>query len=96
MLLFLGALGEPIPISRLSGGLARDRYSIFTAINGLEVFGIVRSTRRGSYRRVCLDDRWVAYRELLHLIRRLNSLDTTYADLAAAYSASGGTVAYTV
>ncbi len=94
ILLFLGAVAQSVPISRLSGVLASARQSTTVAINALEAFGVVRSIRRGPERLIALEDRWVAHAELLCLIRRLNALDTTYADLAAAYRTSRGTVGY--
>ena len=93
-LLFLDALDESVPISRLSGVLGRDRFPTTCAIDALEAFGMVRSIRRRKQRLVSLDRDWVAYEDLSRLIRRLNRIDPTYADLAAAYLAVGGNVAY--
>lgn len=50
---------------------------------------------RDRYRRlVKLDEDWEAYPEMLRLLRRLNKVNSTYANLAAAYRDAGGTVVY--
>jgi hypothetical protein len=65
--------------------------------NDLDRLGSARSTRlrrlglsnryvEGGQRLVALDQKWVAYNELIRLIRQLNSRDSTYSDLARCLS----------
>lgn len=52
---------------------------------------------RDKYRRfVKLNEDWEAYPEMLRLLRRLNNVDSTYAELVAAYRDAGGKVVYYV
>ncbi len=94
VLLFLAAVGEAVPISRLSGALSRARFSVLTAVNALESYRIVISVRDKYRRLIQLNEDWEAYPEMLRLLRRLNKLDGTYAELAAAYRDAGGKVVY--
>jgi len=94
ILLFLAALEESVPISRLSGVLSRARYSVQKAVDGLESFRILISIRDYPRRLIKLNDDWEAYPEMLRLLRRLNKVDSTYAELAAAYRDAGGKVVY--
>jgi hypothetical protein len=94
VLLFLGALASPIPISRVAGVLRKDRNTILGQIKTLETSGLVSSTRRAHERLLRLNEEWAASTELVVLLRKLNAISPQFVDLAAAYNAAGGAVAY--
>lgn len=89
ILLFLAALGDHIPISQLSGVLSKARYSVEGSVDALESYGILISVRDKSRRLITLNEDWEAYPEMLRLLRRLNNIDRTYVELAAAYRDAG-------